>query len=146
MFFEVSNVFGLRYLSMSNAGFFDGNDYLAYMRSLHMPGDILSEIEGSYLSVPGDDKPGVYRKPGAEYVPIVSSRDVNAISNPSERPLYYDYENNEYYQFKNGVMTKADSKLVDQVLEDKAYIDMPNMNFLNFINPRTFRLGFRVSF
>jgi len=146
MFFEVSNVFGLRYLSMANAGFFDGNDYLAYMRSLHMPEGILSEIEGSYLSVPGDDKPGVYRKPGAEFVPIVSLRDVNAISNPSERPLYYDYENKEYYQFKDGQMVKADTKLVDQVLEDKAYIDMPNMNFLNFINPRTFRLGFRVSF
>ena len=34
----------------------------------------------------------------------------------------------------------------DQIFEDKAYIDMPNIGSLTFLNPRTYRIGVRISF
>jgi hypothetical protein len=40
----------------------------------------------------------------------------------------------------------ADGQRVDQVLSDKAYIDMPNQGFLNFLNPRDVYWGVRLSF
>jgi hypothetical protein len=35
---------------------------------------------------------------------------------------------------------------VQQVLDDKAYIDMPNQGFLTFLNPRDIFFGLRLSF
>jgi hypothetical protein len=35
---------------------------------------------------------------------------------------------------------------MDQILKDKAYIDMPNMDFLVFLNPRDIFWGLKVSF
>ena len=35
---------------------------------------------------------------------------------------------------------------VEQVLDDKAYINMPNQRFFNFLDPRTIRVGVRFSF
>lgn len=147
-FLEISNVFGLKYMNVDNAGFFDGNDYLAYMRSLHLPEKILDEIRSGYPQVPiaGNDKPGMFRKPGIAFVPIETAADVNTITDPSENALYYDHDDKIYYQYRNGEMVVADQKFVDKVLKDKAYIDMPNLNFLTFLTPRIFKFGFRISF
>jgi hypothetical protein len=35
---------------------------------------------------------------------------------------------------------------LDKALDDKAYIDMPNMRFNSFLNPRAVTFGVRVSF
>ncbi|TNE70292.1 TonB-dependent receptor [bacterium] len=147
-YLDISNLFNLKYLSMSNAGFAAGTDFLDYMRSLHMPERILNDIRTGYDQMPiaGNDRPGVYRKPGVDFVPIVTVSDINSVTQPYARPLYYDYVNDVYYRYENGQMVVADAKFVDQVYKDKAYIDMPNISFLNFLNPRTFRLGFRISF
>lgn len=144
-FLDISNLLNIRRLSFE--GFInDGHDYNDYMRSLHLSSSVLKKLENQYLTVPGSDKPGDYRKPGTEFVPIVTVKNIGLASNPSTRPIYYDYEDKVYYQYVNNQMVVADSKLVDKVLKNKQYIDMPNQEYLNFLNPRTYRLGFRVSF
>ena len=35
---------------------------------------------------------------------------------------------------------------MDQVLETKAYIDMPNQGFLTFLSPRNVYFGLRLNF
>ena len=39
----------------------------------------------------------------------------------------------------------ADAGRVSDVLETKAYIDMPNQGYLNFLNPRNVFFGVRIS-
>jgi hypothetical protein len=144
LFMDLNNVLNQR--NLTTYGYVDGIDYIEYMRSLHLPGRKLEQLEGSYLSVPGSDQPGDYREPGVAFHPIVSTTSLSSVDNPSERPLYYDYNEGEYYQYQNGEFVAADDKLVNKVLKDKAYIDMPNQTFFNFLNPRTIRFGFRISF
>ena len=52
----------------------------------------------------------------------------------------------KYYQYVNGSFVDADSDKVKKVLDEKAYINMPDQRFFNFFNPRTFRFGIRFSF
>lgn len=143
-FFDVSNLINYKYLT--SYGYVDGNDYLSYMRSLHLPKKTLEPLQGSYLSVPGSDRPGDYRKAGVEYYPIVATKQLTSIKSPSQRPLYYDLNTEEYYIYDGTDFLVAEKSVVDKVLKDKAYIDMPNQTFFNFLDPRTFRLGFRLTF
>jgi len=43
-------------------------------------------------------------------------------------------------------MQEVESKHLKQILDDKAYIDMPNMTSFNFLDPRQFYFGVRLSF
>ncbi|MCA1803335.1 MAG: outer membrane beta-barrel protein [Rhodothermaceae bacterium] len=140
-FIDVNNVLNYRY--MSSAGFVDGQDYINYMRSLHLPASVLEPL--GYSAVPGSDRPGNYRKPGAEFVPIEAVPNISNVNNPRSRPLYYQTTTGEFYQFVDGAWQAADRKFVDQVLKDKAYIDMPNQDFFTFLNPRNVLLGVRIS-
>ncbi len=49
-------------------------------------------------------------------------------------------------QFRAGEFVPADPKLVEQVLKDKAYIDMPNETYRTFVNPRSVTFGMKFSF
>lgn len=147
-FMDVSNVLNTKYFNVFNAGFVDGNDYLAYMGSLHLPLNKLEEINRQNVSVPGKDQPGDYRKLGVEYTPIQVTTDLNTVAsgNRDQRSLYYNSLEKKYYQYRNGQFVDADQDFVNDVLENKAYINMPNQRFFNFFNPRTFRFGVRFSF
>ncbi|MDR9415054.1 MAG: TonB-dependent receptor [Gracilimonas sp.] len=145
-FADVSNVLNRRNFNIFNSGLIDGNDYLDYMGSLHLPADKLDEIGLLNSRVAGDDKVGDYRPADVEYVPIETTSDLNNINNPNGEALYYDTQNSTYYQYSNGSFVPADSDFVNQVLEDKAYINMPNQQFFNFLDPRTIRFGIRFSF
>ncbi|MBT6002764.1 MAG: hypothetical protein HOG76_08015, partial [Candidatus Marinimicrobia bacterium] len=35
---------------------------------------------------------------------------------------------------------------IDKLIEDKAYIDMPNIRSMSFLNPRQITLGVRIKF
>jgi hypothetical protein len=48
--------------------------------------------------------------------------------------------------YENGSWREADQGRVDRVLDDKAYIDMPNNHVVSFLNPRNVYFGFRLSF
>lgn len=143
-FVDISNVLNTRYLTQN--GFVDGDDYNDYMRSLHLPSKILEPLRGSYLSVPGDDKPGTYRQSNVAYQPIVAVVNIQNLSTPHEKPIYYNYADESYYQYRNGGWVQADQSFVNQVLEDKAYIDMPNLSSFAFFNPRNVVFGVRVTF
>jgi len=116
------------------------------MGSLHLPADKLYEIGLTNSRVPGNDKPGDYRPADVAFVPIEASADLSTITNPNSRALYYDTQVGEYFQYVNGNFVAADQDYVDDVLDDKAYIDMPNQQFFNFLDPRTVRFGIRFSF
>jgi hypothetical protein len=144
VFADFNNVLNTRYMTQN--GFVDGDDYNDYMKSLHLPANKLERLQGSYLSVPGNDVPGIYRKPGVAFQPIVTVRKLADVSSPHERPLYYNYQDETYYQFVNGAFVEADEKLVKRTLDNKAYIDMPNYASFVFFNPRNVLVGVRLSF
>jgi outer membrane receptor protein involved in Fe transport len=115
----------------------------AYLASLHLP---KSE---AYNNIPGDDKVGDYRKPGVEFQPMENGVDFTKTGNP--RAYYYN-QSGKYYQYipgsngEFGQWTQIDQARIDQVLKDKAYIDMPNASTFWFLNPRRTFFGLRVSF
>lgn len=143
-FADVSNVINRRNFNPYNSGSVNGTDFLAYMGSLHLPKDVLDEIGLLSQRVPGDDKPGDYRPADVTYVPIEVATTLPASGNT--RALYYNTTEGKYYQWDGSGFVDADSKYVNKVLDEKAYINMPNQRFFNFLDPRTIRFGIRFSF
>jgi hypothetical protein len=143
-FIDLNNVFNTRYMTQN--GFIDGEDYNRYMRSLHLPQNVLKDL--SYASVAGSDRPGDYRKPGVDFYPIISTGNLESLPNSQRhsRPLYYQSSNNTYYKYVEGAWVVAEKALLDRVLDDKAYIDMPNIDTFTFFNPRNVIIGFRLTF
>ncbi len=142
-FMDMDNVLNTKRMS-SSYGYSDGEDYNRYMRSLHLPQEVLDEL--AYAAVPGNDRPGDFRRSGVDFVPIEPTVSLDNIERPNERALYYDTRRGEYFQFRNGVFIPADQDFVQQVLDDKAYIEMPNHTFFTFLNPRNIFWGIRVRF
>ena len=133
--------------SSSAYGFVDQNDFTAYMNSLHLPSEISDKLSGS-LNVAGSDAPGDYRDFGVDYVhiePVTSIANV-ATANIVPSALYFDHSTGKYMQYSNNQWVQADQSKVDQVLKDKAYIDMPNLNYFTFLNPRSIFWGVRLTF
>lgn len=143
-FVDVSNVINRRNFSIFNSGLIDGNDYFDYMNSLHLSADTWDEIGLLNQRVSGSDQPGDYRPSGIEYVPIEVYTTLPSSGNT--RALYYNSLEDKYYQWDGNGFVDADGNFVDKVLDDKAYINMPNQQFFNFLDPRTIRFGVRFSF
>ncbi len=149
-FVDFTNVFNIRHMYIAGGQLWsDGNnDQLNYMRSLHLPSDTFPEdIAAGYQWVHGDDKPGDFRKPDVAFTPIV----VGALPETgADRPLYYvpneDGTSGSYFEWNGSSFVQADQGRVDQVLDDKAYIDMPNHTYSTFLNPRNVFFGLRLSF
>lgn len=154
LFMDVNNVFNLKQLTPY--GFYDNTDYEQYLKSLHLPGGWDLDKNGQstipkgfntyYGNIPGDDRPGDYRKAGAEYQPMVYSENVKLIQAPYARPIYFDHTTMQYYRWINNAWQVADQGEVDRVLKDRAYIHMPTQDWNNFLNPRDFYFGVRMSF
>jgi hypothetical protein len=144
-YLDVQNIFNLKYMHQST-GFEGDFDEELYYASLHLPEDTFGEYTPPYEFIPGDDQPGDYRKSGVSYVPIVIVKTASDVGDPHTRPLYYEKDTNTYMQWNGSQWNAADKGYVDQVLEDKAYIDMPNESYHTFLNPRIFRLGLRITF
>jgi hypothetical protein len=149
LFADIQNVLNLRQLERF-APFTGREDRMNYMRSLHLPESVFEGFAAMpYQFIPGDDEPGDYRKPGAEFQPIevvAPGRSVENVGNPHPRPFYYEKSSGRYMSYENGSWQEVDQNRVDQVLEDKAYIDMPNLQYLRFLNPRRITFGLRMSF
>ena len=144
---QINNVFNAKVLS--STGFSRVNfDYDNYMKSLHLPEDIVSNETQNYYGVPGDDKPGDYRVNSAEYTPINAVANIAKIEKPTEDLIYYDITTRRYYEYTNGSgWERSDSGKIQKILKDKSYIDMPNLGFFSFLNPRDifFGLKFNIS-
>ena len=140
---DIYNVLDIK--TFSGYGFEDGYDYNYYMQSLHMPGDIAGEL--GYNDFTGNDKPGDVRDEGVEFVPMEWVSNVENISNPSERPIYYNAMTETYMQWTEesgwGEVAKS---YYDRVIDNKAYIDMPNIDHYVFLNPRDIFMGINISY
>ena len=152
VFADVANVLNLRHLNWGGA-FLErqGDDQGDYLRSLHMPADIFDQLpEGSakpYLWVPGNDRPGTFRDWDVEFQPIEAKATLpDAPDAGYERGWIWAEDEDEFYRWTNGTWEIVPGNEVDRVLEDKAYIDMPNHRFNSFLNPRRVTFGVRVSF
>lgn len=142
---QINNVFNVKVLS--STGFSRTNfDYENYMKSLHFDEDIVNYENQRYYNVPGNDKPGDYRKTGVEYTPIEAVSNINNIENPVEDLIYYDVESRRYYEFtETSGWERSSEKKIQKVLKDKAYIDMPNLGFFTFLNPRDIFFGLKFN-
>lgn len=162
-FVDITNVLNLKHMYFSpdaKQPFEWGSeqptvDWNYYMKSLHLDKDTYADIEGEgpYIFIPGDDRPGDYRKEGAAFVPIevrATEAGVKAIEfaylESDRRVLGWAKDTEKYYEYENGTWNEASSSFVDQVLNDKAYIDMPNETYRTFLNPRKILFGLRVYF
>lgn len=141
---DVSNLFNYKYMS-NRYGFVDGNDYNAYMKSLHLEKNLGEELSVSYLNVPGEDTPGDYRKTG-EYTPIVAVYDITSDNLViKEGAIYWDKATERYYEHNGVEWNKVDEGKMDTIIENKQYIDMPNQQFFSFLNPRNIYFGLKLS-
>ncbi len=145
LYVQINNVFNSKVLSTT--GFANSNyDYDNYMKSLHLPEDIVSHETQKYYNVPGDDKPGDYRVAGSGYTPIEAVSNINNIERPDEGLIYFDSHSRRYYEFSStSGWERSDDKKIHQILEDKSYIDMPNYGFFTFLNPRNIFFGLRFN-
>ena len=164
-FVDVNNILNFKYMYFQpgNAygGPFEGaRDYEDYMTSLQLPEatfpkDIVTSPQ--YINIGGNDRPGDRRKDGVAFVPIEKvAADANLPANglpggatfleSGRRVLFYVQATKRYMEFTGGSWKQADQGFVDQVLKDKAYIDMPNETDRTFLNPRSVLFGMRISF
>ncbi|MDZ7319690.1 MAG: TonB-dependent receptor [candidate division KSB1 bacterium] len=148
LFADIFNLFNLKYLS--GESFYDADDYNYYMYSLHLPKDqaaALGSQQSPYPNIPGNDRPGDYRPTGVAFVPIEYRGRIDfANDRGSNGVIYYNAEDARYWKFANGQWLLEDKNRIDKVLQDKAYIDMPNQTFFSFLNPRDIFLGVMISF
>ncbi|MEP0548693.1 MAG: carboxypeptidase-like regulatory domain-containing protein [Rhodothermales bacterium] len=127
----------------SAAGFVDGVDRDAYLASLHLP------ESDDYPNIVGDDNYGTVRPDDVAYVPTMRCevRAEDCISLTTDMPanaLYFEASTGTYLTYQDGAFAPADQSFVNRVLDDKAYIDMPNQNFLTFLGPRDVFFGIRL--
>ncbi|RKY60189.1 MAG: TonB-dependent receptor [Candidatus Neomarinimicrobiota bacterium] len=142
VFVDVNNALNIK--NWSNNAFYNVYDYYDYMYSLHLPQSKYDKM--GYQGVPGNDRPGVYRDAGVEFQPIEVVPDPTTLSNPSTRAIYYNYNTKEYVKYVDGQWTQVDKKTIDEILDTKAYIDMPNQTYYTFLNPRDIFFGMTFSF
>jgi outer membrane receptor protein involved in Fe transport len=143
LFMDVRNVFNFK--KLSGESFYDVYDETDYKESLHLP------VNRAYDNIPGDDRFGDYRKPGVKYQPIEQSANIHDLYettpdliNPAV--IYYDRVNKKYFQKVNGELTEVEKSRMNKILDDKAYIDMPNNTSFSFLNPRQFFYGITLTF
>ncbi len=136
-FIDITNLLNTKFLS--TAGFSDNFDNVAYLESLHF-----SWEEGIEK---GNDRLGEYREEGVEFVPMLSVPNFEELENRSQSVLYYDQSTEKYMQFTDeGWLEQDISSVKRDVLDRKAYIDMPNFTYFTFFNPRKISFGLKVSF
>lgn len=147
-FVDMTNVFNLKHMTANRFypgyGFVDGDDFNRYMKSLHHPERVGRHIAG-HVNIPGNDRPGDYRRSGVDFHPMEGVVNLSDVRDPHPRPIYYEQSSGRYFQWRNGEWTPADPELLSYVLDNRAYIEMPNMEFLTFLNPRNIFFGLRVS-
>jgi outer membrane receptor protein involved in Fe transport len=139
LFMETRNLLNTKLLS--GESFYSNTDYLAYMASLHLP----ASPAYNNTNIPGDDRVGDYRT--VPYQPVLYSGNVNNIPVGSADPtaVYYNNPTGKYMHYINSSWSEVDHNTMQKILDDKAYIDMPNNSSFDFLNPRQFYYGINIS-
>ena len=138
LFVDVDNLLDTRRLNLNS---FSGPlDYNAYFNSLHLPESI------AYDNLAGKDRVGEYRKEGVKFQPIEQVGTIEGFTDPRPGAIYYDIAAKKYMEFVDAQWTTVDQGRMNRILEDKAYIDMPNHDAFNFLNPRRIFFGLTLAF
>jgi outer membrane receptor protein involved in Fe transport len=135
-FLDITNVFNIKRLSYT--GIADTYDRLDYLASLRFDWE-----EGAQN---GDDKIGMYRAEGVDFWPIQSYEGLSEIKDPKDGVLYFSNSAGSFYIFENGQWLDENHTKVSELLDDKAYINMPNIESLTFRDPRAITLGLKINF
>lgn len=152
-YIDVTNVFNFKHMYWRNGALFQGdNDARDYFRSLHLP-TVEKLFEGvdnptpGYVWVPGNDRPGAYRKPGVDFQPIEGRATLpEAPESGKEQVWIWAQDTDQYSRWTGSGWERVPQDQVDKVIKDKAYIDMPNGHVMGFLNPRDVYFGIRLSF
>ena len=145
LFVDLKNVFNFKYLTPY--GFVDWNDRYQYYTSLHLPANTAGIDQFGYYNIPGDDQPGDYRRPGVDFVPIVIVNSLADVEDLNPNYLYYVKDTGQQYWYNEDNQSfYQDAARTQKVYDEKAYIDMPNLQYLTFLNPRDIFWGLRFSF
>jgi len=144
LFADIQNLFNFK--QMSWVSFQDIYDTNNYMKSLHLPTSDVDNL-GEYGNIPGNDTPGDYRAAGVEFQPIEKTQDYGAIDNPSTRAIYYNAPTKEYVRYspESGWSEVPGGEMQD-ILDNKAYIDMPNFSYATFLSPRSIFFGITLNY
>jgi len=142
LFADVSNLLNFKYFS--NYSFYGQFDRYDYFYSLHLPKGKYESL--AYNGIPGEDQPGDYRKTGVVFQPMqwISSR--NDMAEPDPLVVYYDGSSGTYWQYVNSDWAQVSGSKLDKLLDDKAYIDMPNQTYFTFLNPRSIFFGIQLNY
>ena len=100
IFADISNLFNYKYMNPNLYGFdpeTNANDYIAYMKSLHLPAEIGDPL--GYGNIPGDDRPGDYRT--GPYIPWDPNASESQKDEWTKNKSYIDMPNQEYFTFLN---------------------------------------------
>lgn len=142
-FADVLNALNRKALAFSGSAFYgayDAADRNAYLTSLHLP------ASDDYTSnIPGADVIGDYRPEDVDYQPMARVQDRANVLTPRSETIYFENASQQYLVYRDGAWQPADTGRVQEVLDTKAYIDMPNQGFLNFLGPRDIFFGIRVN-
>ena len=139
LFIDVRNLLNTKRLS--GASFYDAYDQLYYFQSLHLPSS------RAYDNIPGDDRAGEYRKEDVQYQPIETRGVIDPATQTGDAGvIYWERASGKYMEYKDGAWSDVESSRMQKILDDKAYIDMPNNSSFNFLNPRQLFFGINLSF
>ena len=138
LFMQVSNVFNFKRLS--GKGFYDGFDQQFYFTSLHLP------ASSAYDNIPGNDRIGDYRPNGVSFQPIEQTGNYSAETNIRPTAIYYNTPTKQYMRYVNNAWSEVPSAEMQKILDNKAYIDMPNDDSVNFLDLRQIFFGVNLSF
>jgi hypothetical protein len=145
LFVDINNVFNTK--NLVSYGFSSSEDRTSYFKSLQFSADTPGQNYWGYVNVPGDDQPGDYRAPGASYTPIIAVHNRSDVRSPNTRDLYYESNTEQYLRYnEQGDWVTENAGRVQKILDDKAYIDMPNFEYFTFLNPRSVFWGLKLSF
>lgn len=123
-FMDVNNILNNKY--MNDYAWFDGEDRKAYFNSLQLPEDAFADFPKK-----GD---------GTPQIPWSNTTDPSYYEFGDDRPG--DYRKGEYIPWDPNASEADKAKW----RENKSYIDMPNQNYITFLNPRDIFFGLRVNF
>jgi len=93
-FVDIDNVFNIKLLRPY--GFSSANDKIDYFKSLHLPGNTRAIEQFGYTNISGNDQPGDFRKPGVDFVPIITEPNRSNFANPNPNYLYYEGNTKQY--------------------------------------------------
>jgi hypothetical protein len=148
LFADINNIFNIRNFAGSTVGgygFTSIDDENSYWQSLHLPSSIV-QARFNYINIPGDDRPGDVRKEGVAYQHIEPVNNLAQQTYIVPTAIYWEKSSGRYMENQGNGWTEVSSSRMNQIINDKAYIDMPNMDFLVFLNPRDVFWGLKVSF